>query len=214
MKIENELIRDFVLPTLLKALIKRNMIDPSKSNSKEYLWNLVREDTDLINECNFVLEIQKQFINCAKEQFSLNNYSVGVVLIATSIEQVININLRFLLENFDLSQDEITQVIRSTNIDSKLGWILKILSIELSDDLINRVKRVFEFRNVIVHYKAEPYTIDDVSNIESIERKIIDFGIDIILDLPKRLDETFQEIYYRNNSNFANVKNLIDIMIG
>ena len=214
MKIENELIRDFVLPTLLKALIKRNMIDPSKSNSKEYLWNLVRENTDLINECNFVLEIQKQFINCAKEQFSLNNYSVGVVLIATSIEQVININLRFLLENFDLSQDEITQVIRSTNIDSKLGWILKILSIELSDDLINRVKRVFEFRNVIVHYKAEPYTIDDVSNIESIERKIIDFGIDIILDLPKRLDETFQEIYYRNNSNFANVKNLIDIMIG
>lgn len=207
------IVYNFSLPAILATLINEDLVDPLQENNKEYLWHLVKENVDLLNEINLIVEFHGRFRECAKEEFSKDHIEVGIVLIATSLEQVMNINLRLLLGTFHFSVDEITNIIKTSNIESKLSWIIKLItSIEIPNDIKDNIKAVFELRNSIVHYKATPCKLEEEDTLDKIRKRVVDLGIENIINLPEVLDKIMKKMIDEASPLYSRAEKLVEIM--
>jgi hypothetical protein len=71
--------------------------------------------------------IHNTFIEFAKDAIDKKEPMIALVLLATAVEQIINCYYRFFLQYRCVPEEDIIQVIRRNNIDSKIRWLMPII---------------------------------------------------------------------------------------
>lgn len=200
---------------VLSGLIHRGLINPEMENDRNYLWGIVNDNLEIIDDLQMVANIHKPFVNYAKDAFSKKDNQVGIVLLATSIEQIINTNYRLILGLHNFSNDEITIIIKTTNYDAKLSWLFKLATnTEFPKGLKKKIQEVFETRNSIIHYKAMPTPIYDPDFVDNIKKNFDTQGIKDILNLPELIDNHFVKIYQNIDLDYERIEKLVNIFSG
>ncbi len=190
----NAVTRHF-MPNILFTLLAEQQIDRDRISDHAYVWSVVLENLDMLDDLETVSVIDEEFVKAAKEAADTERVFVALVLIATAIEHKINHFYREILERkYALERDEVTHAIRS-NAESKIGWLFSLVSGgELSGDLKKRIQQVQQWRNSLVHYKAVPYHVNDVRYADRISGEIREAGIEKILKLPIELEEELNRV--------------------
>jgi len=191
-----DLITQSILPNILIQLIMNNKIDKTKIHDRNYLISKATNFQKEIGGHNifYIVEPHKEFIDAANEAIKANKYRLGIILIATAIENILNMEYSFLLRLRNFSNNDIYEIIRGTPIPAKIGWLMKLVfGMELEEDFKKKLIKITEIRNAIIHYKARPFTLNDEGDknscsFDDINEKIkmIDFDI---LSIPEELDK-------------------------
>lgn len=155
-----QLILQVFLPAMIENLLRRGMLDRDRLSDLAYVHSVIKQNSEIILDSYSVTRIDDEFIESAQEALAQGRKLAALVLIATSIEHIINLFYRQVLET-KLGDDVITEVIRNS-IHAKLGWISSLITTrQIPPQLVIRIKSLMDLRNTIVHYKAEPAHIDD-----------------------------------------------------
>jgi hypothetical protein len=184
------------MPDILLALLAKQKIDRDRIGDREYVWSVVLENLDMLEEWEAVHVIDEEFIASAKEAAGCGRISVALVLIATAIEHKLNLFYREILEwKCGLGRDDATQVIRN-NADIKIGWLFNlVIGKDMSEELKKRIRQINQWRNSLVHYKAVPLHINDTSNVrDRILCEVRETGVEKVLNLPMDLEEELTKV--------------------
>jgi hypothetical protein len=183
-------LRKQLLPVVIRNLVADGRLDVNKLDDREYVDKVLAQNENILDELTAIVEVHGDFLISAKEAINANRPEVAVVLIATAIEQIVNTFYREVLaEKGYLTADEITEIIRTTNMNAKLGWLLAIVA-DFSLDILpeHRLQKdilsLMELRNQIVHYKAVPKSLWSETPIP---QRIQDYGFDKMLEIPEQL---------------------------
>src|SRR6266508_302324 len=184
-----------VMPSVIATLIMSGKIDKTRINELEYVLPIVLDNLDVIDEMQRSFRIDNQFMESAREAAKFHRIPVMVVLVATTIEHLLNMFYRDTLEDqFNMSAEEVTDVIRS-NIHTKLGWLLKTVSDKgISGDLQKRVKKIMDLRNGFVHYKSIGTSMNEPDQIQRLINEANEIGEEIILSTPEALERELSAI--------------------
>jgi len=185
-----------VMPSIIESLLLSDKIDRNRTDDMEYIASVVLEHLDVVDSLQHSSRIDDQLIETAREAALAGKIPVVVILIATTLEHIINLFYRETLEKgFGLSSDEATEAIRS-NFQTKLGWLMQIVSENgLSDELRKRVKQITDLRNAFVHYKAIGVSLNEPDSLETLINQVNNIGIDIILNTPDELESELSKKY-------------------
>jgi hypothetical protein len=199
----SDLILQSLLPNILLQLVLNNKIDKAKIYDRNYLFSKVKDFSREIGGDNifYIVESHKEFIDAANDAIKTNKNRIAIILIATAIENILNVEYSFLLRLRNFSNNDIYDIIRGNQIPAKIGWLMKLVfEIELEERFKKKILKITEIRNAIIHYKARPFTLSDEEDINScssddIEGKIkrIDFDI---LSIPEELDKKLRAQKY------------------
>lgn len=184
-----------MLPKLLYELLSRNLIDQSKAHDVEYLWSVVTDSqNDVFDNLKVLTEIHGEFKKVTEYAILNGNKMVSVILLATSVEHVLNLYYREMLSIKNLPESEITEIIRSSNFNTKLGWLMSIVgNVNLHKGMINNLKNLIDARNAIVHYKAVPGKLDVRNGSDdSIKAKLKTINLPEMLNLLDELEALFE----------------------
>jgi len=176
---------------ILSRLFLNKKIDENRTDDLEYVWGLVIQNLDVLDEMPALRErLDDEFLESAKEAAQLGRISVAIVLIATVIEHRLNIFYRDILEDYSgLSTNEATEAIRS-NTSTKLGWLYRLITRdEISDELLKQIKQVFDLRNAFVHYKSIMVSLNETDKSTELIEKVNAIGLEIILNLPDKVEK-------------------------
>jgi len=186
--------KDFSL-SILHQMLRENLIDLEKAQDRTYLWKVVNDHRDrIIPHLRLIVVLQDEFIQVAKYCVKAKKKATAIILSAVAIEHVINIFYRELLEHKSISEEEITEIIKRTNIDAKLGWLLLITSeISLPADLMKDIKEIIELRNAIIHHKYVAQSSLDENNgsLDAIKPRIEQMDSKKIITIPDELEKIF-----------------------
>ena len=173
------------IPKILRELLSRNLIDLAKTHDIEYLWSVVTDPkNDVVDDLQLLTEIHGEFKEIAEYAISNGKKHVAVILLATTVEHSLNLYYREMLNLKHLTTSEITEIIRRSDINGKLGWLMSIVgNINLEHGFINDLMKLFEVRNAIVHYKAIPGKLSLHDGSDDKIKAILDQ-----IDLPETLN--------------------------
>ena len=210
-------LAESVIQPIILSMISNEIIDPSKIDDVEYLRAVIfRNLRKTIKSMNLITEIEDDFILMAEVAIEKGKYLPAIVLIATAIEHKINIFYRSVLVYDGISNDEITSIIRRLDFNSKITWLLKLsIGIEIPDEIKKEIFSVIELRNSIVHYKAIPSSIDEVSEKDSYA-KILEglrkIDMERALRISENLDRIFETELRRISSNVDLSYRVVEIL--
>lgn len=148
-----------VVSQIVLELIREGTLDRARVNDRGYILQMVTANiVPCADNASFIFTLHDEFLEAAREAVTAGRRPVAIVLLATAIEQGVNVFYRLALGTVrNAPETDITEVIRGSNIRPKLGWLMRLASgSELDECLINRVVKLMERRNQIVHYKAVP----------------------------------------------------------
>ena len=188
-KILNEGVQ-ITISRILEKLLLEGKIDETRTDDLKYVWSVVMQNLDLIDNLPLLRQrIDSELLESAKDAAQLGRIPVVVILVATAIEHRLNIFYRDILENYSgLSSDETTEAIRS-NTSTKLGWLLHLVTRDgISDELLKRIKQIFELRNAFVHYKSVIVPIDETDKATELIEKVNNIGLETILNTPDEIE--------------------------
>ena len=192
-----ELFRKYFLPTLVRNLIISGMLDNNRLSDKKYIWSVIRDHPEFINNVGVFVEIGDSFLQSARDAIALERPEVAIVLLATSIEHKLNIFYRKYHESKgDLGSNEITNIIRNKKIPAKIGGLFSsVTKREMDKDIRKSIIKVVELRNEVVHYKVEPSATFDDENTGShneILKEIENLNFDEIFKIIERLSDLLE----------------------
>jgi hypothetical protein len=169
-----------ILPHLLRVLIARGHVTRDMLGDAKRLDAILRKHSRLASESfSVVVALEKMFAEDAFDLWDRGRKYSAVVLFATAVEQALNGYYRLaFLASSGLSNQEITAIIRTQNLDAKLTWLSRLATNTPFPKALGRRLRAFsEIRNSIVHYKAVPGHPDrgDDSD-DAIKRKLRQLG--------------------------------------
>ena len=208
-----------MLPSLIHRLLSSGKITTDQVENPEEIFRIINENADtLFAEFQYIEIIHEEFIDAAKDAFDRGKLEIGVVLLASAIEQIINTFYRNCLESKGMFEDrEITEIIQANNYASKIGWLLTLVgNWELDDDFKKQIRALMDLRNQIVHYKAMPITVTnkDRDTANPLRKQLESIDFDKWLTLPKELLETFEEAqeynYRLSNPEFLAAKKAVE----
>ena len=155
-KLEHEIVTS-ALPSILLPLAKRGLLTEENSRDPKAVAACLRRNLKYaIKRMQMGVALENTFSKQAIEQWKKGERTIGIVLLATAIEQWLNFVLRVLAEAKGFSDDIGTQLVKKHNFDAKLTWLFEMLgSAKLSAKYVRKVKVITELRNSIVHYKAQ-----------------------------------------------------------
>lgn len=186
-----------VLPVYLANLLLHGRIDRGRLDDWEYLNEVIHANFDVLEKSGIVHIIHEQFIATAAEAIAANRPFVAVVLIATAVEQALNQCYRDALTTH-LSNDDITEMLRSASLADKTGWLLDLVfRNRLPEELAATIKTIAELRNQIVHYKAKPTRdLDDEStgSYYTIEQQLQRLDLADLLRLPEQIIAALEQL--------------------
>ena len=189
-----------MLPFFFRDMLKSSLIDRDRVNDFEYINDIFRRNIDeFIFEVP--IEIHQGFLETAQYAIDNGNPHVAIVLIATAVEHSLNLYYReiFLLKG--LTHKEITQVIRSNNIQAKLSWLLFLSGeIKIPEDIIKKINYLVELRNAVVHFKAVPDKWDDntpTGSWNDINQKLKNVNFAELMEISDKLDNLFDTYIYK-----------------
>lgn len=193
-----EIFKKYMLPTLVRNLIIAGMLDTNKLSDKEYIWSVIREHPEFVNNFGVSIRIEDSFLQSARDAIALDRPEVAIVLLATFIEHKLNIFYRdtYFESKSDLDNNEITNIIRRNNIYQKTGSLFSnVLQRKMDSDLQKSILRVADLRNQVVHYKVEPSESLDDENTGShnkILKELENLDFDEIFETIERLSDVLE----------------------
>jgi hypothetical protein len=145
-----------VLRRSVLSLVRQRIIREEHLKSPDKLLEIIVKNVDrAIDNVEYTVAIEQEFIEAAIENWKRNNKLVGIVLYATAVEQLVNQIHAIMLKKHGMTKDEVEKAIRSFNIESKLSWLLKMITAkEFPKALLKRLHTIFKLRNSIVHFKG------------------------------------------------------------
>jgi len=152
-----------LLPVLIRKLIIAGMLDTAKLSEADYILSVVKSHPEFVKDLAFIVSIDDDFLESARDAIAVNRPEVAIILIATIVEHQLNMFYREALNEHDgLDDESITKIIRSNSLSDKTSWLFKlVLRDEMDGNLQRKLLNLSELRNQIVHYKAAPENIDD-----------------------------------------------------
>jgi hypothetical protein len=151
---------NLIIPHIIRAMLEHGIIDLDRYREPQYILDLLKDDSiigDVLPLIETTVLIHNEFIEMAKLAFENNKKASALVLVATSIEHQFNSFYREILKSKNIDNKVITDIIKTSNFNSKLSWLIKLSSgTNIPDDLSKRIRNIIELRNAIVHYKAKP----------------------------------------------------------
>src|SRR5690242_3920894 len=189
-----------LMPYIIESLLLSNKIDKTNSDDPKYILSVILLNLDVIDDLRHGARIDRQLLEAAREAAEIGRIPVVVILVATTMEHVVNLFYRDVLEKlFHLSTEDATDAIRS-NIQTKLGWLMQIVGeSKLPDELSKRIKQITDLRNAYAHYKAIGVSLNEKDTSEALLSQAKSIGIDVILDTPHELE---QELYSKYENLF------------
>jgi hypothetical protein len=203
----------------LVELIERDLIDLDNSYNAEYLWERFAEHSAIVAQAPLYFLPDRSFLETATRSADKGQYAVAIVLIATEIEHAINSFYSIALRRKGFSTKEVIRIIRSTNNEGKLTWLLKLTTEEeFGQETLREIRSVFEVRNAVVHFKGTPTTIanvvaDNNSGWFSILSRLSKLDYDHLIELPIQLEDIFLSILRERFPVYDEVTKLIDVML-
>ncbi len=219
---DDNIIKEFInsmRSSLLHALLIRGLIQPDELNDPQKVKQAIESNRAIFRELNWIYLLHEKFVNSAKEAFEKKDVEVGVVLLATAVEQIVNSFYRMMLETKGImTEAEITEIIRNNNIAPKLSWLLTLVSeseYELDSNFKREILRLMELRNQIVHYKAVPLSVpdldkDDITYIKGLDSVNLDELVSIPDDLFEFLDEILNDMIEKHSPEYVKAKKTIE----
>jgi len=186
-----------VMPDILYALLAEEKIDKDRVGDRDYVWSVIMENLDIIEDFEAIHLIDDEFIASARDAAESGRMFVTLVLIAIAVEHNLNDFYRCVLEHkCHMSRDEATQAIRRNDAESKIGWFYSLVSgRELPEELIMRIRQVHQWRNSLVHYKVVPCHINDkTSGSNRILHEVREVEVEKILKLPMDVEKELTKV--------------------
>jgi hypothetical protein len=113
----------------------------------------LRQEDDPVN---FYVDHTTDFLKRAEKELEDGRLEMSILLYATYLEHKINYFVWKLSLRKDLGKEDAKQIIRTTNMEDKCTWLLKIFTGEPLDSLtVKRILKISRMRNDFVHYKWE-----------------------------------------------------------
>jgi hypothetical protein len=214
-----DLVKQFV-PSILIQLLINGKIDQGKISDSKYLWSKVKnERSDLVSEIFYIVSFHEEFLEVAKDSLDNGKNEVAIVLIATAIEHVLNINYRQIMKFRRFSDENITLIIKNNNFEDKIGWLMSLFfEKDLEPELRKNIRKIIEIRNAIVHYKALPFSLsdkfEDITDSHSVIKNQIESLDFDILSMPEELDEALNTQFIELNPELKLVNDMMEVMFG
>jgi hypothetical protein len=168
-----------ILPHLVRVLIARGHVTREMLGDAKRLDATLRKHKRLASE-NFstVVALDEGFARDAFELWDRGRKYPAVVLFATAVEQALNSYYRIAFLACAHTNQEITAIIRTHNLDAKLTWLSRIATnTPFPKALGRRLLALSDIRNSIVHYKAVPWSPDrGADSHQAIENKLRQLG--------------------------------------
>ena len=185
-----------LMPFIIESLLLSNKIDRTRTNDPKYVLSIIVQNLDVVDSLRHGARIDHQIMEAAKEATEMGRIPVVVIVVETSLEHIINLFYREVLEKrFHLSSDEATEAIRS-NFQTKLGWLMQIVGeSKLSDELSKRIKQITDLRNAYAHYKAIGVSLNEKDKSVALINQAKSIGLDVILNTPDELEEELYSKY-------------------
>jgi hypothetical protein len=168
-------ILEFALPSIILPLVRRHIIREEHLSQPKILLQLLRKNVKKATKhMQWGISVEEEFLEEATTFWRRGEKMIGIVLYATAVEQYINYIYRCLFSAQGLEDEDITKMIRSLSIESKMTWLLPIAARKrFPQQLVQRLRAVFEIRNAIVHFKAEQAHPDsDEDSYSKIEKQL------------------------------------------
>ncbi|MCA9994930.1 MAG: hypothetical protein KDE56_04245 [Anaerolineales bacterium] len=203
------------MPIILKEMLSRDLVDLDKREDRFYLWTIVKENAlNILPGLERLTYIHDEFVSVAQYAIENEKHYTAIILIATAIEHSLNLFYRELLTLKGLSAQEITQIIRSNNIQAKTNWLLSLIGqFTIPDDMKKSINDIIELRNALVHYKAVPTKIDVADGSwEMIRNKLKQMDIKKLMIVPDELDELLDSELDKLDPNRQLAVELTDVM--
>jgi hypothetical protein len=173
----NILVR--ILPHLLRVLIARGYITREMLGDGKRLDAVFRKHARLASErFEVVIALEEDFAKDAFRLWHRGRKYAAIVLFATAVEQALNGYYRHAFLASGLTNDDITTIIRTQNLETKLTWLNRLATnSSFPKALRRRLLALSQIRNHIVHYKAVPGHPDRAADShETIKRKLRQLG--------------------------------------
>jgi len=153
---------NFAVPNVFLILARQKILKEEHLKNPEILVRLIWEHKhEAIQKMKVCWTIDEKFLNEAVNFWRKGEKDIAIVLYATAVEQFINSMYQMILEAKAFDSEASTELIRSLNIDTKLGWVFRsFVGRAFPQSLGRRLRRVFSIRNAIVHFKAIPGRLD------------------------------------------------------
>ena len=215
---EKYIVESF-LPNIILKMILLNRIDKTKIHDRDYILSkLVEYNREAgSNNVFYHIEAHEEFIDAARNAVKSNNHRLAILLAATSIENILNIEYSIILKLRNFSNKDIKDVMRGNQIRAKIGWLMKlVLQMELDNDFKEKILRIIELRNEVVHYKALPFALGDEiwkSSSNDIEEKIENIDFDLI-SIPEELNKKLNAQNYILYPELDLVDDIMDVIFG
>jgi len=148
-----------VLPAMICNLLEDGTLDSARVSDRDYVWAVLQKEVHSLLEVMGDVggSITHDIDRSARDLLGANKHEAAVILFATAIEHRLNIFYRLSLAFSGLSDEQITEIIRTTNLNAKTGWLLFLVAkYELKEDLRKQLVELIELRNQLVHFKAVP----------------------------------------------------------
>jgi hypothetical protein len=204
------ILKDHFLPALIRILIAKKILDVNRLSEGDYILSVIKENTEFIDDIRFIVSIDEDFIESARDAIAIHRPEVAIVLIATVIEHQLNILYREALsEHENLDDDSTTKIIRNNTLSDKISWLFNlVLRDKMDHDLQKELLNLAELRNQIVHYKAVPENIDDDNSgsHNMIRIKIEKLNFEEIFTTLARLSRTIEEALFNLRSSTDDYK--------
>ncbi len=217
------------IPLILEKLLAKGLIDINRIDDHKYLNKIIRQSIEapelavekgnqeyIVEGIELTVTFHQDFIEIAEYAIENGKLCVAVILLATTIEHILNIYLRIILSNRGLPSEEITRTIRRSNFHSKIEEFISISDkSSFPENVQEQVKQLIRIRNAIVHYKAVPLEIGNNGENKGsegyIEEEIEKLNFDKLLKLPNQLENIFQTILHKMNPKYELIEKMCDV---
>ena len=153
-----EQIIEELLPHMLRALIHKGRITNEMLCDVRRLSSVFKKHVRTAAEqFSVVIALHEDFATEAFRLWDKGRKYPAIVLFATAVEQALNSHYRLVFLASGLTNDQVTKIIRTQTLESKLSWLMELVTKKsFRKPLATRLRHLSDLRNSIVHYKAVP----------------------------------------------------------
>lgn len=191
-------LESHLLNGVYKGFIKNGYLDPrgkTESQIAKELYNLINELKP--GNIDFTTDHTDNLLKEARRYKKIGNHcELACLLYATWVEHWLNNIIIIQCRKKSLNKKETTQIIRSSNFDSKLSWLLKLLDAKpINKNHKQSLLKLIESRNSYVHYK---WNLSEANSFITTENNSIENSIQDIEKTIKYLNNYYKRNYLLN----------------
>lgn len=160
-QIPSSLIKEILhaaFPSLLRIAINSGLISTDRLSEANYIISVMRDNIDLIFDDWAIHDnVNNDFLLSAHDAIAANRLEIAVILLATWVENRLNLFYSEALIEHEFDFNDSKKVISTNNLDNKVGVLFTLVSkLEMDSNSRKTILSLADLRNQIVHNKAQP----------------------------------------------------------